>query len=337
MLREQIAAQRSQQPQGEAEPKRESFESYEAYLEARAEWRADQKVKERLESYSRESQGREQQGRQAANQAELARQWTERENAYRAKNPKYEEVVGAYVESEIGDLSDAARRLIVSSKVGPNLLAHLAENPADHDRIIAVRATPPGIVDGEHAVLDALLSAKDGATSEAPPLAAQVISPVALMSALKKDGDNWVVEMPSAADLDAARTELKLEPGAPVPLRVGVGYVVNGTELGALKTVMLGTSIANPILAEMIVDGESLDAKAEIMVPSLTDVRFSTLAIPDDDVNWLTNVGEMHDFDLPESYLRVEDDEDKFEGQLALVKRTMDGGVVWRVWPIRIN
>jgi hypothetical protein len=204
----------------------------------------------------------------------------------------------------------------------------------DHDRIIAVRATPPGIVEGERAILDALLSAKGGMTSEAPPLAAQVISPVALMSAVKQDGADWVVEMPSAADLDAARTELALEPGAPVPLQVGVGYVVNGVQLAALKTVTLGTSIQNPVLAEMIIDGESLDAKADIVVTPLTDVRFSVFAIPDDDINWLTNVGEMHDFDLPESYLRVEDDEDKFEGQLALVKRTTEGGVVWRVWPL---
>lgn len=205
----------------------------------------------------------------------------------------------------------------------------------DHDRIVAVRATPPGIVDGERSVLDALLSAKGGATSEAPPLAAQVISPVALMSAVKQDGADWVVEMPSAADLDAARTELSLEPGTPVPLQVGVGYVVNGVQLGALKVVTLGTSIQNPVLAEMIIDGESLDSKADVLVTPLTNVRFSVPAITEDDVNWLTSVGEMHDFDLPESYLRVEDDEDKFEGELAVVKRTQDGGVVWRVWPLK--
>jgi hypothetical protein len=207
----------------------------------------------------------------------------------------------------------------------------------DHDRIIAVRATPPGIVDGERSELDALLSAKGGATSIAPPLAAQVISPLALASALKNDAGKWVVEMPTAAALDAARTELKLAADAPVPLRVGVGYIVNGVELAALKTVLLGKSIANPLLAEMIIDGESLDSKTEIVVPKLIDVRFSVSAIPDDDVNWLTNVGEMHDFDLPQSYLRVEKDEDKFEGELVLVRRDPEGGVVWRIWPLRVE
>lgn len=207
----------------------------------------------------------------------------------------------------------------------------------DHDRIIAVRATPPAIVDGERAVLDALLSAKGGATMEASPAGATVISPMALQGAVVLDGGEWVVDMPSADALALARTELKLEPGAPVPLQVGVGYVVNGTELAALKVVWLGKSAQNPLLAEMIIDGESLDAKAELVVPKLIDVRFSVLAIPDDDVNWLTNVGEMHDFDLPESYLRVEEDEDTFEGELVLVKRDPDGGVVWRIWPIRVE
>jgi hypothetical protein len=207
----------------------------------------------------------------------------------------------------------------------------------DHDRIIAVRATPPGIVDGERSELDALLTAKGGTTSIAPPLAAQVISPLALSAALKNDGGKWVVEMPAAAALEAARTELKLAADAPVPLRVGVGYIVNGVELAALKTVLLGKSITNPILAEMVIDGESLDSKSEVVVPKLVDVRFSVAAIPDDDVNWLTNVGEMHDFDLPESYLRVEKDEDKFEGELVLVRRDPEGGVVWRIWPIRVE
>ena len=143
--------------------------------------------------------------------------------------------------------------------------------------------------------------------------------------------------MPPADALAAARAELKLAADAPVPLQVGVGYLVNGVELAALKVVWLGKSQANPVLAEMIIDGESLDAKNEVVVPTLTDVRFSVAAIPEDDVNWLTNLGEMHDFDLPASYLRVEEDEDRTEGELALVKRDPDGGVAWRVWPIRLQ
>ena len=207
----------------------------------------------------------------------------------------------------------------------------------DHDRIVAVRATPPGIVDGERSELDALLAAKGGATSVAPPLGAQVISPMALAGALANDGGKWIVTMPGAAQLAAARMELGLEADAPVPLQVGVGYVVNDVQLAALKIVWLGKSLANPTLSEMMIDGSPLDAMPELVVPRLVDVRFSVAAIDDDDVNWLTNVGTMHDFDLPQSYLRVEEDEEMTTGEFVLVKRDIEGGVVWRVWPIRVE
>ena len=208
----------------------------------------------------------------------------------------------------------------------------------DHDRIVAVRATPPGITaTGETSTLDALLAAKGGTTFEQAPLAAQVISPMSLAGALRGDGGQWIVTMPSEAQLAAARMELRLEPGAPVPLQVGVGYLVNGIELAALKIVWLGKPLVNPALTEMMVDGSPLDTMTEIVVPRLLEVRFSVAAIDDDDVNWLTNVGTMHDYDLPGSYLVVEEDEEMTMGEFALVKRDIDGGVVWRVWPIRVE
>ena len=55
--------------------------------------------------------------------------------------------------------------------------------------------------------------------------------------------------------------------------------------------------------------------------------------IDTDDVNWLTSCGTMHDYDLPQAYLRVEL-EDPMEGELAVVLRDARGGVAWRVWPI---
>ena len=43
----------------------------------------------------------------------------------------------------------------------------------------------------------------------------------------------------------------------------------------------------------------------------------------------------MHDFDLPQAYLRVEPENEKRDGHLAVVVRTRDGGVAWQVWPLR--
>jgi hypothetical protein len=72
----------------------------------------------------------------------------------------------------------------------------------------------------------------------------------------------------------------------------------------------------------------------ELLVPALADVPLSIDAVVTDKVNWLTSCGTMHDFDLPQAYLRVEKD-DPTDGQLVVVLRDTQGGVAWRIWPIR--
>ena len=115
----------------------------------------------------------------------------------------------------------------------------------DHDRIVAVRATPPAITAGT-AQLDALLAQKMGATFEQRPEAATVISPMSLQGAVSLDG---TITMPSEQQLAAARTELRLPADAPVPLQIGVLFG-QGT-LAALKIVWLGKDGMNPSLSEM--------------------------------------------------------------------------------------
>ena len=66
----------------------------------------------------------------------------------------------------------------------------------------------------------------------------------------------------------------------------------------------------------------------------LVDVPLSISVETEDDVNWLTSCGTMHDFDLPQAYLRVEL-EDPDRGELAVIRRDELGGVAWRVWQIR--
>ncbi|MGN6110549.1 MAG: hypothetical protein ACTHU0_35940 [Kofleriaceae bacterium] len=202
----------------------------------------------------------------------------------------------------------------------------------DHDRIIAVRATPPSIAAGERSELDALLGFKGAPTTVGVPEAALVVSPASLASTLSLDGGAWVVTAPDEARIAAARSELELEADAPVPLQVGVQYG-NGTLL-ATKTVWLGRSAGNPVLASMMIDGGPAEAQNDLVVGKLVDVPLSVEVAEKDDVNWLTSCGTMHDFDLPEAYLRVEKD-DPTEGELAVIVRDENGGVAWRVWPIR--
>ncbi len=204
----------------------------------------------------------------------------------------------------------------------------------DHDRIVAIRAEPPAILSGEVSKLDGLISGKGTATSEVGPLQVIVVRPESLADTLSQEADgDWVVTAPDEARLDAARTELGLEATDPVPLQLGVAFTPT---LAGVKTVKLGTTAPNPTLGVMRFNGEEAPAPdAELVVGRLVDVPLSVEALETDEVNWLTSVGEMHDFDLPNSYVRVEEDNELDQGELAVVLRDDKGGVTWQVWPIR--
>jgi hypothetical protein len=201
----------------------------------------------------------------------------------------------------------------------------------NHDRIIAVRATPPSIASGQSSTIDALLGTKGAKTSVAAPELAMVVSPASLASALTFSGGAWTVTAPSAERLAAARTELKLAADAAVPLEIGVAYA-NQT-LVATKVIKLGTAADNPALVHVMINGQPA-SDAEIVVGKLVPVPLSIEA--DDavfDVTWLTSCGTMHDFDLPAAHLQVEA-KDPTAGELAVVLRDAQGGVSWQVWPI---
>jgi hypothetical protein len=210
----------------------------------------------------------------------------------------------------------------------------------NHDRIIAVRANPPRILPGETSTIDLLLGFSEMPVVERGPDLAMVVSPMSLADTLRPDNGGWVVTAPSEERLAAARVELELEPGAPVPLMVGVAVMwpyevaaVDGRTFAATKTVWLGESATNPELTGMMINntapGDALVVPKEDKVPLFVEAD-DTIDI----VNWLTSCGEMHDFDLHAAYLKVLPDQPQ-EGQLAVVKRDDKGGVSWRVWPIQ--
>lgn len=211
----------------------------------------------------------------------------------------------------------------------------------DHDRIIAVRASKPRLLPGEEAQLDALVGRKGAPPAEEVPPGAMVISPESLATALRFEGGQWIVTAPDEATLASVRAAQGIAADKPVPLVIGTAWPAaafpadeKGDPFAALKTVYLGESAENPVLDEMMVNGVDAGATSELVVGKLVDVPLSVAAGEDDGVNWLTSCGTMHDFDLPQAYLRVEE-EDMTEGNLAVVIRTPLGGVAWKVWPIR--
>jgi hypothetical protein len=212
-----------------------------------------------------------------------------------------------------------------------------------HDRIIAVRATPPRIMPGEQSTLDLLLGYEELPIAQRGPDLAQVVMPESLEDTLAPDGGQWIVTAPDEARLAAAREELGLEPGAPVPLTIGLAVMwpyevasVDGRTFGATKTVWLGDTAQNPDLVGMLVNGDAPgDHGSELVVPKQEKVPLFVEADDEVDiVNWLTSCGEMHDFDLHSAYLKVLPEQPQ-DGELAVVKRDAQGGVSWRVWSIR--
>lgn len=206
----------------------------------------------------------------------------------------------------------------------------------DHDRIIAIRAEPPAIVSGETSTIDGLTGTKGGPTTEGPPIQVIVVQPQSLTDLVSQDVDgNWIVTAPDEERLATTRTELGLEATDPVPLQLGVAFTA--TQAG-VKTVKLGTSAPNPVLGVMQFNGAPIPPpEEELVVASLVDIPMSVDALETDEVNWLTSVGEMHDFDLPSAYLRVEEDNELPAGEFAIVLRDDKGGVTWQVWPIRVE
>ncbi|HEX8110106.1 MAG TPA: hypothetical protein VF516_20390 [Kofleriaceae bacterium] len=199
-----------------------------------------------------------------------------------------------------------------------------------HDRVIAVRATPPRIVPGEVAQIDALLGHLGQPPDDVDPDTAEVVSPARLAGALARSA-HWRVTAPGDDQLAAARSELGLAAGAPVPLQLRVGF----TDLGqtALKIVWLGQHTDNPVIDPVTIDGRDGLAEAQLTVPAGVDVPLAVDFGATYNLNWLTSCGTMHDFDLAMAHLRVEP-EDPHAGTLAIVVRDALGGVAWHLWPI---
>lgn len=218
----------------------------------------------------------------------------------------------------------------------------------DHDHVVAVRASRPGVGPGESALIDALVAHADRpVTIDEPVEAAAVTSAPALEGAIYTDGGRWYVYGPAEDTLARARAQLGLAGGEPVPLDI---YAAFGRDSGdpmiAKKRVWLGTSRANPavplaamdgsVMPEVATEGPRAGLAPEIVVPDATDVYFSTPAPAGWRVNWLSSCGRLFQDDVATSFLRVEaGDCPRGVGELAVVLRAPDGGVAWRVWPIR--
>lgn len=108
------------------EPQREQFGEYEDFVTAKATWQAEQRAKQLVEEYRRESEEAANKRRQVESMAQLERQFTERRDQVAKENPDFQQVI----EDWKPNIPKSVENLIVQMPEGPLLAYHLAKNPA---------------------------------------------------------------------------------------------------------------------------------------------------------------------------------------------------------------
>ncbi|MDB4954924.1 MAG: hypothetical protein JWO36_2493 [Myxococcales bacterium] len=199
-----------------------------------------------------------------------------------------------------------------------------------HDRIIAVRVTPPHLLAGQVAEIDALVTSVDGGVAVQTPAAASAAAPLA--GIVSQSGSGWQVTAPDEATLGAARAALGLADGAVISVQLSTTFVVGGETLVANKLVYFGDTHENPEPGAVTVDGAPPESASP--VPFDTDVALRISEDAANTVSWLTSCGSFdNDNNEHAALLHVKPGE-SITGQLAVVVRDPLGGVGWQTWPL---
>jgi len=192
-----------------------------------------------------------------------------------------------------------------------------------HDRVIAVRATPPRLLPGERATVDALVTSEADGPAEVAPAALAV--PPGTVEPLAGAIEGGEVVGPDDAALAAARDALGLDADAPVPLTVVVTVPVAGEIFAATKTVWLGATAENPALDDIAITGEPV---------APVELELAVDAGDDDEVDWLSSSGDISDVDDPVAHLQLDEPGDV---TVVVVLRDGLGGVAWRIAELAVR
>jgi hypothetical protein len=189
----------------------------------------------------------------------------------------------------------------------------------DHDRVVAVRATPPRIMPDELTTLDALVAHAGRTTSvdQAIDVTAPA-APVELQRMIAFDAGAWTVRAPT--DITGPRRAMGLPDDAPIPVHL---LLVFANELYVKKTVWLGERSENPAPPAITIDGQP--AGDDLSIPLRRDVY---VEVAGERVNWLTSCGMLFQDDVARAFIRADE---PCDGELAVVIRDARGGVSWSV------
>jgi hypothetical protein len=143
-------------------PREEDFNGdWGKYIAATAAYEAAKAVKDTLTAQQQEQN----KSKVAELQSEVHEEFEERSEAFKAKAPDFDEVIGKFVDSG-GKLSDVVRDLILDSDVGPEAAYFLAKNPRlakDLNSLAPLQAAK------EFGKIEATLSRPQRKATSAPP------------------------------------------------------------------------------------------------------------------------------------------------------------------------
>lgn len=122
-----ITKEQDKREVSQGKPEASKFESYEAYLEALTDWKAEQKFAEREKKTKEDSSKRD----RVERLQQAASTFEERAEKFREKVEDFDDVV--YDESL--PVTQAMSEAILDSDIGPELLYHLGQNPKEAARI----------------------------------------------------------------------------------------------------------------------------------------------------------------------------------------------------------
>lgn len=137
-LEAQIAELKQPKPaevKTESAPRREDFSSYEDFIEARADWRADQKVKKHLEEYEGKQSKKAEETTKAQAQREFQSKVSSVIEAGQKAFPDFDSVINEAVEDGLIPTKGALYEAIMDSEMGEKLVYHLAKHPSEAERI----------------------------------------------------------------------------------------------------------------------------------------------------------------------------------------------------------
>jgi len=157
--------------EGPAKPEREKFANDVDYIEAIADYKAEQKINERFQSQRQES------AQEAAKRefTSAVQAHTQREAAFKAAHPEYDEKV-----TDDLPISKPMAETILQSEKGPEITLYLANNPEESARISKLSYA---LAAKEIGKIEAKIEAKTLKISNAPA----PMKPVPTAQALAKD------------------------------------------------------------------------------------------------------------------------------------------------------